>query len=46
MCSKIFQIQFPLYSAYKHNIHPSTVNILTQENNIFEVFCDMSDTEV
>lgn len=45
LCVANFQIQFPLYSAYKYNIHPSSVNILTQESNIFEVFCGMNDIE-
>nr|XP_060479486.1 ubiquitin carboxyl-terminal hydrolase 34 [Panthera onca] len=44
--AKIFQIQFPLYTAYKHNTHPTIEDISTQESNILGAFCDMNDVEV
>ncbi|XP_028827085.1 ubiquitin carboxyl-terminal hydrolase 34 isoform X3 [Denticeps clupeoides] len=44
--AKIFQIQFPLYTAYKHNTHPTIEDISTQESNILGSFCDMNDVEV
>ncbi|XP_058880437.1 ubiquitin carboxyl-terminal hydrolase 34 isoform X1 [Acipenser ruthenus] len=44
--AKIFQIQFPLYTAYKHNTHPTIEDISAQESNILGSFCDMNDVEV
>ncbi|XP_018120315.1 ubiquitin carboxyl-terminal hydrolase 34 isoform X2 [Xenopus laevis] len=44
--AKIFQIQFPLYTAYKHNTHPTIEDISAQESNILGAFCDMNDVEV
>ncbi|CAL8351436.1 unnamed protein product, partial [Boreogadus saida] len=47
MCTaKIFQIQFPLYTAYKHNTHPTIEDISAHESNILGSFCDMNDVEV
>lgn len=40
--ANFFQIQFPLYAAYK-NTHPTTETISTQESNILGTFCDMND---
>ncbi|KAK2817528.1 hypothetical protein Q5P01_025719 [Channa striata] len=44
--AKIFQIQFPLYTAYKHNTHPTIEDISAHESNILGSFCDMNDVEV
>ncbi|XP_070409718.1 ubiquitin carboxyl-terminal hydrolase 34 isoform X3 [Nothobranchius furzeri] len=44
--AKIFQIQFPLYTAYKHNTHPTLEDISAHESNILGSFCDMNDVEV
>ncbi|CAI9566410.1 unnamed protein product, partial [Staurois parvus] len=44
--AKIFQIQFPLYTAYKHNTHPTIEDISAQESNLLGAFCDMNDVEV
>ncbi|MGH0139449.1 UNVERIFIED_CONTAM: hypothetical protein FKN15_063912 [Acipenser sinensis] len=41
--AKIFQIQFPLYTAYKHNTHPTIEDISAQESNILGSFCDMNN---
>ncbi|XP_051939696.1 ubiquitin carboxyl-terminal hydrolase 34 isoform X4 [Hippocampus zosterae] len=44
--AKIFQIQFPLYTAYKHNTHPTIEDISAHESSILGSFCDMNDVEV
>uniref|UniRef100_W5NGU5 Ubiquitin carboxyl-terminal hydrolase 34 n=1 Tax=Lepisosteus oculatus TaxID=7918 RepID=W5NGU5_LEPOC len=44
--AKIFQIQFPLYTAYKHNTHHTIEDISAQESNLLGSFCDMNDVEV
>ncbi|XP_037108825.1 ubiquitin carboxyl-terminal hydrolase 34 isoform X3 [Syngnathus acus] len=44
--AKIFQIQFPLYTAYKHNTHPTIEDIPAHESSILGSFCDMNDVEV
>lgn len=37
--AKIFQIQFPLYTAYKHNTHPTIEVHVTLIDSVFIVFC-------
>uniref|UniRef100_A0A4W3GN70 Ubiquitin carboxyl-terminal hydrolase 34 n=1 Tax=Callorhinchus milii TaxID=7868 RepID=A0A4W3GN70_CALMI len=44
--AKIFQIQFPLYTAYKHNTHATIEDISAHESNLLGSFCDMNDVEV
>ncbi|XP_062912032.1 ubiquitin carboxyl-terminal hydrolase 34 isoform X4 [Mobula hypostoma] len=44
--AKIFQIQFPLYTAYKHNTHATIEDISAHESNLLGAFCDMNDVEV
>lgn len=45
--SKIFLLNFPLYIAYKHGVHGSRIDDITQqEAQTLSMFCDIHDTEI
>lgn len=45
--SKIFLLNFPLYIAYKHGVHGSRIDDITQqEAQTLSMFCDIHDSEI
>jgi ubiquitin carboxyl-terminal hydrolase 34 len=45
--SKIFLLNFPLYIAYKHGVHGSRIDDITQQEvQTLSMFCDIHDTEI
>ncbi|XP_066282190.1 ubiquitin carboxyl-terminal hydrolase 34-like isoform X3 [Branchiostoma lanceolatum] len=44
--AKIYQMQFPLYTSYKHYFHLSVEDLSQQEGNALGNYCDMNDVDV
>lgn len=44
--SKAFLLNFPLYVAYKHSVHPRLDDLSANEVQTLGIFCDLHDNEI